>query len=151
MLCLQDHQICHSLEPVCIKLYVIISHATQPFCWETPWCWQALGQSDSTVVAPVQLFHDEAQVWLQEWSSRKSPEQRWGVHQHRHQQEDVGKELDRTETEHDIRDRTFGIYNNLTAHSEPNNKENNTVLCVCDNEKHRAVSSHVWTEQGVVY
>ena len=56
-------------------------------------CGHALGQGDSPVVAAVQLLHDEAQVRLEQRRGREAPEQRWRVHQHGHQQQDVGEEL----------------------------------------------------------
>lgn len=57
----------------------------------------ALCQSDGSIVTPVQLLHDEAEVRLQKRPCRKPPKQRRRVHQHRHQQQDVGEELHREE------------------------------------------------------
>ncbi|PWA22379.1 hypothetical protein CCH79_00018195, partial [Gambusia affinis] len=56
---------------------------------------QAFGQSDGAVVAPIQLLHDEGEVRLQDRRCGKPPEQGGAVHQHRHQQQHVGEELER--------------------------------------------------------
>ena len=53
----------------------------------------ALGQGDGPVVAAVQLLHDESQVRLEQGRGREAPEQCRRVHQHGHQQQDVGEEL----------------------------------------------------------
>ena len=53
----------------------------------------ALGQGDGSVIAAVQLLHDEAEVRLEQGRGREAPEQRRRVHQHGHQQQDVGEEL----------------------------------------------------------
>lgn len=75
---------------------------TVPVCAEQSWGRHAFGQSDGTIITPVQLLHDEAEVRLQERRRRKPPEQRRRVHQHRHQQQDVGEELDRRYNEMQI-------------------------------------------------
>lgn len=78
-----------------LQIWVDFRCPTVPVWGEQSWGGHAFGQSHSAVITPVQLLHDEAEVWLQEGCSRKPPEQRRSVHQHSHQQENVGKELQR--------------------------------------------------------
>lgn len=64
-----------------------------PLWGEQSWRGHPLGQSNGAVVTVVQLFHDEAEVRQQEGRRRESPNQRGGVHQHGHQQQDVREKL----------------------------------------------------------
>lgn len=77
--------------------YLLYQFFTLPLWAQQSWGGHAFGQSHSTIVTAIQLLNDEAEVRLQEMRRRKSPEQRWGVHHHRHKQQNVGKELEKSD------------------------------------------------------